>query len=72
MGQHFEYLKDLLEKGTLLLAGPCLDRTMGITVFKAESIEEARAIMENDPAVKLGVMSAELHEYRAALFAGQK
>ncbi|KEO81817.1 YciI family protein [Tumebacillus flagellatus] len=72
MGSHFQYLQDLLEKGQLLLAGPCLDRTFGLCVFKAGSEEEAREIMENDPAIKLGVMNGELHPYRASLFAGQK
>jgi uncharacterized protein YciI len=71
MMEHFGYLQGLLREGKLILAGPCLDRTLGITVFKADSEEEARSIMENDPAVIKGVMSAELHPYRAALLVGR-
>ncbi|MGZ4135865.1 MAG: YciI family protein, partial [Tumebacillaceae bacterium] len=69
--EHFGYLQGLLKEGKLILAGPCLDRVMGITIFKADSEEEARAIMNNDPAVVKGVMSAELHPYRVSLLTGR-
>jgi uncharacterized protein len=68
MSRHFEYLKDLHSRGTLLLAGPCLDTTFGVSIFLAESDEEAQAVMQNDPAVRDGVMSPELHEFRVSLF----
>lgn len=71
MMEHFGYLQGLLREGKLILAGPCLDRTFGITVLKTDSEEEARSLMENDPAVKKGIMSAEFHPYRAALLAGR-
>jgi len=35
--------------------------------LEAESETEARYLMENDPAVKNGIMTAELHPYRIAL-----
>lgn len=69
MGQHFEYLQNLLHEGKLILAGPCLDRTFGIIILKADSQELAQEIMENDPSIKLGVMSGELHPYRVSLMA---
>src|SRR4030067_2846581 len=47
---HFEYLKKATAKGVVLLAGPCLDETFGVVVFKAESDESARAFMLNDPS----------------------
>jgi uncharacterized protein len=67
MNEHFDYLKDLLGKEQLILAGPCLDGAMGIVVFLAESEEEARKIMENDPSVQQGLMQSELHPYRVSL-----
>lgn len=65
--EHFNYLKNALDGGTLFLAGPCEDGTYGIVIFQAESPESAKAFMEGDPAVKHGVMSAELHAFRISL-----
>ncbi|HLO01924.1 MAG TPA: YciI family protein [Symbiobacteriaceae bacterium] len=67
MGEHFTYLKELLAKGQLLMAGPCEDAAFGIVVFEAESLDSAEAIMHSDPAVAKGVMSAELHPFRVSL-----
>lgn len=39
-------------------------------IFEAETEAEARAIMEGDPAVQAGVMTATLHPYRVALIRG--
>jgi uncharacterized protein len=71
MMEHFGYLQGLLREGKLILAGPCLDRELGISVIQAESEAEARSIMENDPAVKKGVMTPELHPYRVSLLVGR-
>jgi len=68
---HFAYLQNLLQQGTLLMAGRSLVATpnnFGIVVFEAESEVEACQIMENDPAVKQGLMTAELHPFRVALW----
>ena len=64
---HFEYLKKNLDEGILILAGPCLDREFGIVIFRAESEKEAETFMNNDPAVKGGLMTAELHQFRISL-----
>jgi uncharacterized protein YciI len=71
VGEHFKYLQQLLAEGTLLMAGRTLnadDRTFGIVVFAAGSEAEASAIVGGDPAVKHGVMHAELFPYRVALW----
>lgn len=39
----------------------------GIVIFEAADETAARAIVGNDPAVKQGVMRAELYPYRIAL-----
>jgi uncharacterized protein YciI len=65
--EHFEYLKQGVTAGTVLLAGPCLDNTFGLVVFRAEDDQAANAFMFNDPAVKANVMMAELHPFRASL-----
>lgn len=42
--------------------------SFGIVIFNAETIEGAREIMLNDPAVKNNVFRAELFPYKMALF----
>ena len=62
ISEHFAYLKDLMGKGVLILAGRTLNNdysSFGITIINAESDEEARRIMHEDPAVKNHVMRAE-------------
>ena len=39
----------------------------GIVVFGARDRQEAEGFMKNDPAVKKGIMTAELHKFRIAL-----
>jgi uncharacterized protein YciI len=39
--------------------------SFGLVVFDADSEEEAREIMENDPAVANGLMTATLYPFKA-------
>ena len=57
MGVHFQYLKDLLAEGKLILAGPVLNeqKPMGIVIFECENIGEAKELLKNDPSVKAGI-----------------
>lgn len=74
VSRHFERLKDLTEKGVMILAGRTLNTdvsSFGICIFEAEDESAARKIMETDPAVVAGVMRAELFPYRIALMKGQ-
>ncbi len=70
MTEHFSYLQRLTEQGVMILVGRTQttgEDSMGIAIFNASSDEEARAIMNNDPAVKQHVMSAKIFPYRIAL-----
>lgn len=72
LGEHFEYLKALTEKGTVVLAGPCTDGTgPGIVVFTAPNEPAAMELMNGDPAVKAGIFKAELHPMRLSLLRGR-
>ena len=67
--RHFTYLKSLTDQGTVLLFGRTQnadETTFGITIFQAESKDEAHSIMNNDPAVNGGIMHAELYPYKVA------
>ena len=70
VSRHFAYLSDLTEKNVIILVGRTQtadESTFGIAVFEAEDEVAARTIMENDPAVKNGVMTATLYPYKVAL-----
>ena len=70
VGRHFEYLKGLTEEGVAILVGRTLNTDpscFGIVVFRAGTEDDARRIMEADPAVVAGVMRAELFPFRVAL-----
>ena len=67
VNQHFNYLKDLLEKGVLVMAGRFLDVLFGLAMIEVNSRDEAISIMQNDPAVKANVFHAELNQWRIAL-----
>ena len=71
MGVHFEYLKDMLNKGKLILAGPETSGKFGIAVIETDSEDEAREIMMNDPAVMAGIVTPELYPYRVSLIRGK-
>jgi uncharacterized protein len=70
VGEHFAYLQDLNAQGVIILVGRTLntdENTMGLTIFRAESEDAARQIMNGDPAVKKGVMTATLYPFRVVL-----
>jgi uncharacterized protein YciI len=67
MSRHFEYLERLFEQGQVILAGPSLDPPFGVIVFRADSEEEARRLIEADPSVAAGLQTPELHPFRASL-----
>jgi uncharacterized protein YciI len=54
--------------GNYILTGPFADREdpRGLLVMRAESIEAAHAFVEQDPAVRAGVLRAELRPWYAA------
>ena len=71
VSDHFNYLKRLTESGVVILAGRTQNTdysSFGIVLLKAETIEAAREIMLDDPAVKNKVFRAELYPYKTSLF----
>lgn len=70
VNRHFKRLQELLKNGTLILAGKTADleeKTFGIVILEVESEEEALNIMNTDPTVAEGIMTAELFPYHVAL-----
>ncbi len=69
MAEHFVYLKELVEQGRVLMAGPVFDPVFGLVILRSESEEEARKLMENEPSVAGGIHTYTISEMRVSLLA---
>jgi uncharacterized protein len=69
-GSHWVYSQDLLARNIVIFAGRTTERTeasYAFCVIQTSSEEEARKIMEEDPAVKGGVFHAKLFAFQPML-----
>jgi uncharacterized protein YciI len=66
--EHMANIRKMAESGKLILAGPFTDggNLRGMFVFRADSLEEAKAMAEADPAVKAGRLVVEMHPWFSA------
>ncbi len=74
LDQHLAYLEQLAVEGVVLLAGRTQTRdpgTFGIVILEAGSAGEAQRIMTRDPAVREGIMRAQLFPYRIAVISNR-
>ncbi|MCW3075593.1 MAG: hypothetical protein JWO32_202 [Bacteroidetes bacterium] len=62
---HMANIVRMAEAGHLVVAGPFLDDSeiKGIYIFNVETIEQAKALTETDPAIKAGRLAMELHPW---------
>lgn len=71
MSAHFLYLKQMLKEGKLILAGPVTTGDFGVSIVETETEDEAREIVNNDPAVQAGIMQPRIYPYRVSLLRGR-
>ena len=64
---HLERLKTLCAEGVVRLAGPALDGAFGIVILDTADEATAVSVMNEDPAVQAGVMTAELHPFHVSM-----
>jgi uncharacterized protein YciI len=62
--EHGKYMLSLYIKGSMKLAGPLTDNAGGAVLLEVSNEAEAKAIVENDPAVKSGVFVYEMHPWK--------
>ena len=67
IGRHWQYLQEQFALGKVQLVGRCVDAAFGITIFEADSLDEARELMEHDPVVAENLFVADLHEFSVLL-----
>jgi uncharacterized protein YciI len=62
---HMANIIRMADAGQLVVAGPFLDKSdiRGIYIFNVETIEQAKALTETDPAIKAGSLIMELHPW---------
>jgi uncharacterized protein YciI len=68
--RHFARFQEAAKSGQLILARRTKepgDKTFGIAIFEASDEEAARKLMQADPAIAGGLMTAELHPFAVAL-----
>jgi uncharacterized protein YciI len=69
MEGHLANINKLAEAGTLSVAGPFLKNDQdlrGLFLFAVDTIDEAKALTETDPAVKAGMLKAEYVQWYAS------
>lgn len=67
VADHLRYMNELEEKGLLFGSGPFVQEGVlvgdGLTILRAESLEHARELMENEPLIKRGMRTFELRKW---------
>jgi uncharacterized protein YciI len=69
--EHWIYSQQLLRKGVVVFSGRAIERTsegaFAIVVIRADSEDDARALMNADPAVRSGIFRARLFPFQPML-----
>ncbi|MDP3471428.1 MAG: YciI family protein, partial [Algoriphagus sp.] len=62
---HMANIGKMAEMGKLIVAGPFMgnDDLRGIYIFDVQTLEEAKALTETDPAIIAGVLKMDLKEW---------
>ena len=65
---HMANIRKMAATGKLIVAGPFTDNgdLRGVLIFQNTSMDEAKAMADQDPAVKAGRLVVELHPWFAA------
>lgn len=64
VGDHLAYVRDLVAKGYEAKSGYWAEYGGGMLLFKAASLEDAKAIVEADPLIANHCVEYELHEWK--------
>ena len=67
VAEHLEYMTSLEEKGVLFASGPFIQPGVlvgdGLTILQTDTFEEARALMQNEPLIRLGFRAFDLRPW---------
>lgn len=68
MQREKEYLAKLQRTGEIFLSGPLADHSAGLVVYDVQSLKEAQLLVEEQPMVRAGLLSVDLHEMFAVTY----
>ena len=62
---HFANMSKMAEEGKLVLAGPLANGTdeRGLFILNVDSVEEAQALLQNDPTIEAGIFTVDYIDY---------
>jgi len=63
--QYGSWIQKLKDEGHFVAAGKYSDNSGGLLIFRADSIEEARELVKNDPLVRNQAVAHEVKEWDA-------
>lgn len=61
--EHLDYLQSHVEQGRIVARGRFVDGWGGMVIYQADSMEEAEVWAKDDPYVRSGARSYEIHEW---------
>ena len=67
LDEHKAYLQKYIDEGKIYAKGPFTDHSGGLVIYSVENIEEAKAIIENDPIIRDNTREYTLKEWRSSL-----
>lgn len=70
VSEHFQHLKSWSEEGIVVMAGRTTnddESQFGIVIFHAANKDEAENMMNQDPAIRSGIMTGDLYPFTIAL-----
>ncbi|NEW08128.1 hypothetical protein GK047_19190 [Paenibacillus sp. SYP-B3998] len=65
--EHLVYLEKLRNEGKIYANGRFVDGWGGLVIYKAETLEEAKILAEEDPIVKVGARHCQIHEWELVI-----
>lgn len=60
---HVKHLQELDRRGQLIMCGPFSDSPGGMVIVRADSLEDAVLLAEEDPYVRSGIRSYEVRTW---------
>ena len=65
LDEHKAYLQKYIDMGKIYAKGPFTDHSGGLVIYKVDSIDEAREIIEKDPVIRENSREYLLKEWRS-------
>ncbi|HKN74526.1 MAG TPA: YciI family protein [Candidatus Acidoferrum sp.] len=72
MQEHARYTREIFDAGKILIYGPVMGRegAFGMAVFEMPEEADVRLVLENDPTVRAGLNTFEIHPMRVGAAQG--